>query len=146
MKTKKNPIVLANTEWMPPDWLLQEVKVERMIMGLCAMMKPDQFNHDSDYVSDIECLSYMMPATGRAPLNHEATQIYLYLATRVMKRVKNIDVPKDIKVTKLSEYHMGELKKLKSWIFDKRNGKVNNPVLNALDEVFGKKTKQLSIF
>lgn len=142
-KVKGNPIVLANTEWMPPDWLLQAVKAERMVISLCAMAKPDKFKKNADYVGDTECLAYLMPATLAAPLDSDNTQIYLYLSTKVMKSVKSIDVPKDIKVTELSDYQMELLKKLKSWIFDKRNGKVSNPVVEAMTEVFGKETKQL---
>lgn len=143
---KNNPIVLANTEWMPPDWLLKEVQAERMVISMCAMMKPDRFKYDSDYVGNTECLAYLMPATGRAPLDHDVTQIYLYLSTDVMKRVKKIDVPEDIKVEKLTGDEERQLKELKSWIFRQRGGKIYNPVMEALNEVFGKEQKQLSIF
>lgn len=134
-KLKKNPIVLANTEWMPPDWLLQEVKAERMVISLCALAKPDQFKDDANYVGNAECLAYMMPATLTAPLDSDNTKIYLYLATKVMKSVRHIEAPKDVKVTELTDYQMGLLKDLKRWLFRQRNGKVSNPIVEALTEV-----------
>ena len=145
MKAKDNPIVLANTEWMPPDWLMEEVKAERMVISLCALAKPDKFKNDSDYVGEVECLAYIMPATGRAPLDSDATQIYLYLASRVMKRIKKVEVPKDIKVEKLTDYQEHLLESLKNWIFQKRNGKVRNPVVEALTEAFSPDPKQLTL-
>lgn len=144
-KTKSNPIVLANREWPPPDWVMEEVKTERMIISLCALAKPDQFERDSDYVGDCECLAYMMPATLSAPLDSDYIEIYLYLATRVMKRVKKIDVPEDIRITELSDYRMGLLRDLKGKIFRARNGKITNPLIQALEDVFGSEQKQLTL-
>lgn len=138
-KERGNPIVLANTEWPPPDWLLNEVKAEREVISLCAMMKPDQFKSEADYVGDAECLAYMMPATMVAPMDHDYAEIYLYLATRVMKAAKKVDVPEDIRVEELSEYRMGLLRDLKSKIFRRRNGKVKSPIVEALTEAFRNK-------
>lgn len=147
MKTikKSNPIVLANTEWMPPDWLLEEVKHERMIISLLEMAKPNHFKNDADYIGDAECLAYLMPATFIAPLDSDNSQIYLYLASRVIEKNKKAKIPNDIKVEKLTDYQMELLNKLKTWLFKQRNGKIRNPVLEAFQEVFSQETKQLKL-
>jgi hypothetical protein len=86
-----------------------------------------------------------MPATGRAPLDRDVTQIYLYLSTDVMRRIKKIEVPEDIRVDKLTGDEERQLKELKSWIFRTRGGKIRNPVLEAIDEVFSATPKQLNL-
>ncbi len=140
-KERGNPIVLANTEWMPPDWLLEEVKVEREVISLKAMLRPEQFESEADYVGDAECLAYMMPATMVAPMDYDHTEIFLYLATKVMRGASGVEVPEDIRVEELSEYRMGLLRDLKSKIFRWRNGKVKSPIVEALTEAFRSKTE-----
>lgn len=135
-KEKTNPIVLANAEWTPPDWLLEEVKAEREIIALCAALRSEQFKSEADYVGDAECLAYMMPATMVAPMDYDYAEIYLYLATKVMKQAKRVEVPEDIRVERLDDYKMGLLKELKSRIFRRRNGKVKSPIVEALNEAF----------
>lgn len=128
------PILLANTEWMPPERLLNEVRAERMIQALCSIIKPEI---EEQEVGDAEALAYMMPETGRKPLTSEWGDIYLYLAGCVLKRWKQWDVlPEECRVEKLDDYKMGKLRELKRWIYKSRGGKEVNPILTALKEVF----------
>ncbi len=131
---KNIPIVLANIEWMPPEKLLKEVSNERMINGLCDLIKPE-FAKKS--VGDAECLAYLIPQTGKASLPSNWVEIYLYLAGRVLKRWKQYDaLPNDCKVEKLDDYQEKRLKELRMWIYEKRGGKYQNPILSAIKEVF----------
>ena len=134
MKQKNTQILLANTDWMPPKKLLDEVKSERMINGLLEMVKPEL---KEKTVGDAECFAYIMPHTGRMSLNHEWVNIYLYLAGRVLKKWKQYEVlPRNCKVETLSEYNMKKMNDLKRWIYEKRGGEEQNPVLSALKKVF----------
>src|SRR3990167_8769742 len=139
MKQKNTQILLANTDWMPPKKLLDEVKSERMINGLLEMVKPEL---KEKTVGDAECLAYLMPHTGRVPLSHEWVDIYLYLAGRVLKRWKQYEaLPESYKVETLSEYDTHKMNELKHWIYDKRGGEEKNPVLSALKDVFFSNTQ-----
>jgi len=134
MKKENTPIILANTEWMPPEKLLEEVKSERMINGLLEMAKPEL---KEKTVGDAECLAYLMPHTGRASLYHEWVDIYLYLAGRVLKRWKmDKALPEKCKVETLSEYNTKKMNDLKEWIYEKRGGEEKNTVLSAFKSVF----------
>src|SRR3990167_4102033 len=137
MKQKNTKILLANTEWIPPERLLNEVKSERMINGLIEMAKPEL---KEETVGDAECLAYMMPHTGRVPLTNDWVNIYLYLVGRILKRWKQYDVlPKRCKVETLSEYDTHQMNTLKYWIYEKRGGEEKIPILSALKEVLTKK-------
>lgn len=134
-KIKPNtPIIVANTEWPLPDTLIADVKQERMISALINMNGVEM--DYKDLVGDAEVVAYLMPATSRALLRRQETEIYCYCVKRLMKR-KGIDFPERIKgVDKLDDYQMNRLNKLKKFIFDARGGKENNPVISALNEVF----------
>ena len=132
MKKDNTQILLANTEWMPPERLLNEVKSERMINGLLEMAKPEL---KEKTVGDAECLAYLMPLTFIKPLPSDWVDIYLYLAGRILKRWKIYEsLPESCKVETLSEYNTKKMNDLKKWIYDKRGGEERNPVLSALFE------------
>jgi len=137
MKINNTPILLANTEWLPPEKLLNEVRSERMINSLIGLAKPE---FEEKTVGDAEALAYMMPHTGRMPLTSEMADIYLYLAGRVLKRWGSYDaLPEGCKVEKLDEYKTYKLKQLKDFIYKQRGGEYKNPVVSALKEVFFEK-------
>ena len=132
MNKKNTPIILANTEWMPPKKLLEEVKSERMITSLIDMAKPNLFDY-KELVGDAECLTYLMPQTMKVPLSRDWANIYLYLAGKVIKKWKQYNaLPKDCKVEKLNSYEEKLLDDLKSWIYKQRGGKEKNLITNAL--------------
>ena len=132
-KEKENtPIVVDNTEWPLPDNLIQDVKAERMITSLLELGGVDL--DYKDLVGDAEVVAYLMPATSRAPLRSQETEIYCYCVKRVMKK-KGVDFPEGKDV--LDDYQMNRLNELKKFIFESRGGKERNPIINALREVFG---------
>ncbi len=138
MKNNKEitPIVLANTEWMPPEKLLNEVRAERMTTALCDLIKPKLVDY-KDLIGDAECLAYLMPQMNIRPLNNKWTKIYLYLAGRVLKRWDRIkDLPESIKVESISDYEQKMLDDLKYRIYKSRGGKLKNPIISFLKEVF----------
>jgi len=55
-----------------------------------------------------------------APFDHDWTQIYLYIAGKVVSRNRQSAIPEDIKVDSLNDYEMGLLRDLKQWIWDRR--------------------------
>ena len=70
--------------------------------------------------TDAEACAYLYTAGLTAPMDHDWSQIYLYVATRTYARHKGGEVPKDIRVETLNEYQIGELKRLKDWLYRQR--------------------------
>ena len=111
-----DPIIVFPGAWKDdiPDWLKGAITLERLTMNMKALKGEEMTG------TDAEALAYIMPASMEFPLDRDWTQIYLYLATTVMKRHKQVEVPDDIKVESLSDYQMADLKRLKDWIYQKR--------------------------
>jgi hypothetical protein len=134
-KIKENtPILVANEEWPLPENLIQEIKSERMINGLLDMATPGVLDKE-DLVGWAECVGYLMPATQKKPLRDDVSKIYLYCVKKLLERQKK-EVLKEFKDIELSDYQKGRLKEFKLWIYEKRGGKENNPILSVLKEVF----------
>ena len=59
-----------------------------------------------------------------APMDSDWTQIYLYITNQVYSRHRSkesgVQVPEDIKVESISDYQMGELRRLKDWLHRQR--------------------------
>jgi len=53
-------------------------------------------------------------------MDHDWSQIYLYVSTKTYSRHKGSQVPEDIRVESLSDYQMGELNRLKLWLHHQR--------------------------
>ena len=112
-----DPIIVYPGAWMHdiiPDWLKGAITLERLTMNMRALKGEEMTG------TDAEALAYIMPASMEFPLDHDWTQIYLHLATKVMKFHRQVDVPDDIKVESLSKDQMTDLDRLKSWIYKKR--------------------------
>lgn len=146
----KNRLVVGDMSWadMIPDWLLEEIKQERIIYGLAGIANPE-----AQKIGDAEVIAYLMTASMRAPMPSEYVEIYVYLTAKVMKR-QGKELPDFMKeklergLTQPEEY---DLKELHSMIFDKRGGEIDTPLLNAMrtfkKDIDRKKTDpQLSLF
>ncbi len=146
----KNRLVVGDASWadMIPDWLLEEIKFERLIHGLATISNPE-----ASKVGDAEVIAYLMTASMRAPMPSEYVEIYVYLTAKVMKR-QGKELPDFMEeklergLTQQEEY---DLKEFRSMIFDKRGGKIDTPLLNVMrtfkKEIDRKKTDpQLSLF
>ena len=112
-----DPIIAYPSAWMHeiiPDWLKGAITLERLTMNMRALKGEEMTG------TDAEALAYIMPASMEFPLDHDWMQIYLYLATKVMKFHRQVEVPDDTKVESLSKDQMADLDRLKSWIYKKR--------------------------
>lgn len=109
------PIVLHKCGWMDtvPEWLLKWIKLDRMI----ALMK----NEYEGAATDSEALAYLVPASLEAPMGHDWSQIYLYLATKVIRESGHAELPKDVAVETLNDYQQRILKGLKEWIWNQQD-------------------------
>ena len=131
MKNKENRLVVADAGWAKttPEWLLQEVKTERMIYGLASLM-----GEGKSKVGDAELAVYLYTLSLRQPLSREYTHIYLYLCTKLMaKREK--EVPEEIKVEELTEDEPRLLNELREEIYKARGGEIKHPLLDAMREL-----------
>jgi hypothetical protein len=58
------------------------------------------------------------------PIDSDWTQIYLYVAGKVYEKHRTkesgVTMPEDIRVDQLSDYQMGELNRLKTWLYGQR--------------------------
>ena len=127
MKRKENRLVVADAGWADtiPDWLLKEVKAERMIFGLASIKKK------IEEVGDAEACVYLCTLSLRQPMTEQNTRIYLYLCTKLMEK-QGKKVPEEIRVRKLNEYDNGQLKELKRDLYKKRGGEIQHPLIEML--------------
>jgi len=63
--------------------------------------------------TDTEACAYLYTVSLTQPLDNDWAQIYLLLSTQVVRRNRKTEIPQDIAVEELSDYHMGELRRLK---------------------------------
>ena len=135
MMTKENRLVVGNASWADtiPQWLLDEVKAERMVLGLASIVKL------ITKVGDAEVLVFLMTSSLRAPLNHNYAEIYIYLTSKVMRKrgVELEDFMEEKLEQGLTPDQERELKKLRDMIYDKRGGEISHPILNIMRN-FGK--------
>jgi len=143
---KENRLVVADSGWAEtiPEWILEEIKQERMIYGMCDILK------GTETVGDAEVLAYLYTANLRGPISNEMAEIYIYLTAKVMQKSKGIKIDgmnyfmKDKFKNGLTDYEKSELNILKQDLYRKRGGKINDPLLNVLREFKkgGKKWKK----
>ena len=129
-----DPIIVFPGGWATrdfiPEWLTSRITLDRMIELMVANKEGRE-----PVGTDSEALAYLMPASMEAPMGHDWTQIYLYLATVVIDREKSKVVPDDIRVDKLDEMQQQDLRRLKRWI---RN-KIETPHRSAQGDKAGNK-------
>jgi len=74
--------------------------------------------------TDAEACAYLYTVSLTQPMDSDWTQIYLYIAnqvyTRHQSKESDVQMPDDIRVESLSEYEMGELRRLKRWLYERR--------------------------
>ena len=70
--------------------------------------------------TEAEACAYLYTAGLTAPMDNDWSRIYLYVATKTYTRCKGGEVPDDIRVETLDDYQMGELKRLKDWLYRQR--------------------------
>lgn len=118
--TFSDPIIVTPGGWGNdlPQWLKDAVTMERLIENM------EGFRRGAMTGTDAEAVCYMFTACLAASLGHDWTEIYLYVATKVIERHKageeGFKLPPDIRVVELNRYQQGLLAHLKAWIYDRR--------------------------
>ena len=112
-----DPIIVHRCGWgtrdMIPEWLRNRITLDRMLELMVAHKEGRE-----PIGTDSEALAYLIPASMEAPMGHDWTQIYLYLATVVMDHEKDKVVPNDIRVDKLDDMQQQDLLRLKLWLYN----------------------------
>ncbi|MBA7607531.1 hypothetical protein ES703_14690 [subsurface metagenome] len=110
-----DPIISFPSPWNQdiPQWVKDRIVLERLIMNVRVLKGEEPTG------TDAEALAYLMPASLEAPMGHDWTQIYLYIAARVCAAA-GMEVPEDIRVEELSDDLMRDLNRLKAWIYQQR--------------------------
>jgi hypothetical protein len=114
--TFTDPIIVFPGGWGDtlPDWLKGAITMERLEANIRASRGEELTG------TDAEACAYLYTAGLTAPMDHDWSQIYLYVATKTYARHKGGQVPEDIRVDSLNDYQMIELKRLKDWLYRQR--------------------------
>ena len=110
-----DPIIVYPSGWQDtmPGWIKERITIDRLL----EQMKVTKGEEPT--ATDSEALAYIYPASMEFPMNHDWTQIYMYLASKVCGAEGKI-VPDDIKVETLTQEQERELRRLKDWIYQTR--------------------------
>jgi len=111
-----DPIIVFPGGWGDtlPDWLKTAITLERMMGNMKALKGEEPTS------TDAEACAYLMTVSLTQPMNGDWTQIYLYVAGQSYKRWNKGEMPADIAVDSISDYQIGELNRLKSWLYRRR--------------------------
>lgn len=115
-----DPIIVMPGGWGDtlPSWIKEAITLERLVANMEAIRTGVMMG------TDAEACAYLYTAGLTNHMGHDWTQIYLYIASKVYEKHRSpnsgVKVPEDIRVESLDSYQMGELKKLKSWIYESR--------------------------
>ena len=111
-----DPILVMPGGWGDtlPDWLKQAITLERLIENMKALKGEEMTG------TDAEACAYLYTASLEAPMDHDWTQIYLYIAGKTYQRHKQGEMPEDIRVESLRDDQLRDLNRLKEWIYRQR--------------------------
>jgi len=114
--TFTDPIIVYPGGWGDtlPNWLKKAITLERLEINVKASKGEESTG------TDAEACAYLYTAGLTAPMDHDWSQIYLHVAGKTYHRHEGNQVPSDIRVETLSDYQIGELNRLKSWIYHQR--------------------------
>ena len=111
-----DPIIVFPGGWGDtlPDWLKTAITLERMLGNMKELKGEEPIG------TDAEACAYLMTVSLTQPMDNDWTQIYLYVAGQTYKRWEKGEMPEDIAIESISEYQVGELNRLKTWIYRQR--------------------------
>jgi len=115
-----DPIIVMPGGWGDslPDWIKTSITLERLIANVEAIKTGVMT------ATDAEACAYLFTASLTAPMSHNWSQVYLYIAGKVYERHRSKDsgvtMPEDIKVDKLTRNQEDDLARLKAWIYQTR--------------------------
>ena len=111
-----DPIIVFPGGWGDtlPNWLKTAITLERMMGNMKALKGEEPTG------TDAEACAYLMTVSLTQPIDNDWTQIYLYIAGHIYKRWNKGEMPADIAVDSVNDYQMGELNRLKAWLYHQR--------------------------
>jgi hypothetical protein len=115
-----DPIIVFPGGWGDslPEWIKSTITLERLAMNMRALKGEEMTG------TDAEACAYLYTAGLTAPMDHDWSQIYLYIATKVYEKWRTkesgVTMPDDIRVDSISDYQMRDLNRLKAWLYLKR--------------------------
>jgi hypothetical protein len=111
-----DPIIVFPGGWGDtlPDWLKTAITLERMMRNMKSLEGEEPIG------TDAEACAYLMTVSLTQPMDSDWTQAYLYVASQTYSRWGKGEMPADIVVESISDYQMGELNRLKSWLYRQR--------------------------
>lgn len=115
-----DPILVFPGGWGDtlPDWLKNAITLERLVMNMRALKGEEMTG------TDAECCAYLYTASLTQPMDHDWTQIYLYIANKGYsqwrQKESGAEIPEDIQVATLNDEQMRDLNRLKEWLYQKR--------------------------
>ena len=112
-----DPIIVFPGGWGEdlPEWLKSAITLERLEMNMRALRGEEMTG------TDAEACAYLWTASLTQPIDHDWTQIYLYIANQTYRRWNNKnEIPEDIRVESLTDEQMRDFNRLKGWLLRKR--------------------------
>ena len=112
-----DPILVFPGGWGDtlPEWLKNAITLERLAMNVKGSKGEEMTG------TDAEACAYLYTAALTQPMDHDWSQIYLYIAGKTYRQwQKDNQLPDDIKVDSLNDYQLAALCRLKVWIYRKR--------------------------
>ncbi len=111
-----DPIIVFPGGWGDtlPEWLKSAIILERLAMNMRTLKGEEMTG------TDAEACAYLYTASLTQPMDHDWTQIYLYIAGKTYTRWKKTEMPEDIRVETLDDEQMRDLNRLKEWLYRKR--------------------------
>ena len=111
-----DPIIVFPGGWGDtlPEWLKNAITLERLEMNMRALKGEEMTG------TDAEACAYLFTAALTNPMDHDWTQIYLYITGKTYRRWGKSEIPSDIAVDSLRDDQLSELNRLKEWLYKKR--------------------------
>ena len=112
-----DPIIVMPGGWGAdlPEWIREEIIVERMIENMKSAKGEEMMG------TDAEVVAYLYTASLEAPMDSDWVEIYLYMASKVMKRHTKQEMPADMRVVeKLTRNQEDDLLRFRRWLYKTR--------------------------
>ena len=111
-----DPIIVFPGGWGDtlPEWIKSSITLERLEMNMRALKGEEMTG------TDAEACAYLYTAALTQPMDHDWSEIYLYIATKTYRKWGKNEMPGDIAIDSISDYQMKDLNRLKEWLYRKR--------------------------
>jgi len=115
-----DPIIVFPGGWgeTMPEWLKHAIMLERLEMNMRALKGEEMTG------TDAEACAYLYAASLTQPMDHDWSQIYLYIASKTYTRWRSkesgVEMPDDVAVESLRDGQMADLNRLKEWLYRRR--------------------------